>query len=213
MSLAITVLDAGPEPWAAVPTMRFRLQVVESSGEPVHAVALQCQIRIEPQRRGYDEDEQARLLDLFGRPDQWATSRKPFPWAHLSLTVPSFTGVTEVDLHVPCTYDLEVVASKYLHALADGHVPLVLLFAGTVFTRGDTGFSVERISWDLETRHALPASAWHELVDHYFPGSGWLRLDRRTIQDLQRFKGEHGLTTWEATVRHLLAAAGDEVPR
>lgn len=211
MSLDVAVLDAAPEPWAAVPTLRFRLQVTESSGEPVHALALQCQIRIEPQRRGYTDAEQTRLLDLFGRPEQWATTRKPFPWTHEWLVIPSFTGVTEVDLHVACTYDLEVVATKFLHALDDGEVPLLLLFAGTMFTRGQTGFSVQRISWDLEARHQLPVHAWHELMDHYFPNSGWLRLDRSILQRLQQFKARHGLTTWEQTVQRLLEDADDQV--
>jgi hypothetical protein len=211
VTLQVAVLDATPERWAAVPTLRIRIQVTETSGDPVHALALQCQIRIEPQRRTYDPAEQERLRDLFGLPEQWATARKPFPWAHLSVVVPSFTGVTEVDLHVVCTYDLEVVAAKYLHALGEGDVPLLLLFSGTLFSRGETGFSVQRISWDLEARHRMPVSVWRDTVDHYFPGTGWLRLDRRLLQELQTYKGRHGLTTWEATVRHLLARADEEV--
>jgi hypothetical protein len=211
MGLSVDVLEATPERWAAAPTMRFRLQLTEDSGDPVHAAALQCQIRIEPQRRHYTEDEQARLVDLFGVPAQWARARRPFPWVHQSLVVPSFTGVTEVDLLVPCTYDLEVVASKYFHALETGQVSLLLLFAGSLFTRGDTGFSVHRISWDLEARHALPVSAWHEMMDHYFPASGWLRLDRDTLRELQRYKSRHGMTTWQETVRRLLDHDGEEV--
>jgi hypothetical protein len=211
VTLDIAVLDVAPEPWAAVPTLRFSLQITERSGEPVHALALQCQIRIEPQRRGYTDAEQARLLDLFGRPEQWATTRTPFPWTHESLVVPGFTGVTEVDLQVACTYDLEVVATKYLHALEDGEVPLLLLFAGTMFTRGQSGFSVQRISWDLEARHQLPVRVWGEVMDHYFPGSGWLRLDRTTLRRLQQFKAHHGLTTWEQTVQRLLEHADDQV--
>ena len=34
---------------------------------------------------------------------------------------------------MPCTYDLEVAASRYLDALADGEVPLEFLFSGSVF--------------------------------------------------------------------------------
>ena len=36
------------------------------SGQPVHAVALQCQIRIEPQRRRYEPTRRTRLVELFG---------------------------------------------------------------------------------------------------------------------------------------------------
>ena len=50
-------------------------------------------------------------------------------FATVSLMVPSFTGSCELDLPVPCTYDFEVAASKYLHALGDGEVPLLLLFS------------------------------------------------------------------------------------
>ena len=34
-----------------------------------------------------------------------------------NTTVQGFTGSTEVDLALPCTYDFEVVGSRYLHAL------------------------------------------------------------------------------------------------
>ncbi len=68
-------------------------------------------------------------------------------------TVQGFTGSTEVDLALPCTYDFEVTGSSYLHALGDGDVPLDFLFSGTVFTRGGTGFGVEQVPWDREARY------------------------------------------------------------
>ena len=46
--------------------------------------------------------------------------------------VPSFTGSVEVDVPVPCTYDLEIAATSYFHALDEGEIPLVLLFSGTL---------------------------------------------------------------------------------
>jgi hypothetical protein len=36
------------------------------------------------------------------------------------------------DLPVGCTYDMEVAASKFLHAIRDGVVPLQFLFSGTL---------------------------------------------------------------------------------
>ena len=68
------------------------------SGAPVHAVALRCQVRIEPQRRRYDDAEEAGLLDLFGPRPRWGDTLKPFLWMHASTMVPGFTGSTEVDL-------------------------------------------------------------------------------------------------------------------
>ncbi len=60
----------------------------------------------------------------------------------------------------------------------------MLLFSGTVFTRGETGFAVEQLSWSLEARCRLPVAVWRELMDHYFPGGGWIRLDRETLDAL-----------------------------
>ena len=43
-------------------------------------------------------------------------------------------------------------------------------------------------------------------MDEHFPGTGWLRLDRDTLAALTRYKAEHGLTTWDSVVDHLLAS-------
>ena len=74
---------------------------------------------------------------------------------HCAAMVQGFTGTTEVDLPMPCTYDFEVTGSKYLHALRDGFVPLLLLFSGTVFTRGQLG--VRGRAGRLGLRGVLPA--------------------------------------------------------
>lgn len=203
-SLAFEVLDVGPQPYAASPHLLFRLRVTESSGAVVHAIALRCQLRIEPQRRPYDADERAGLADLFGTPDRYGTTLKPFLWTHATAMVQGFTGSTELDLPVACTYDFEVAGAKYLHALRDGDVPLVLLFSGTVFTRGTTGFAVEQLSWSLEAPCRLPVAAWRSLMDAYFPGGGWIRLDRAAIDALARYRSAHGLTSWEAAIDALL---------
>ena len=47
--LAFTVVDARIEPYAVVPTLIFRLQITEGAGEQIHAIALKCQIQMEPQ--------------------------------------------------------------------------------------------------------------------------------------------------------------------
>ena len=205
-SLAFEVLDVRPQEHAASPHLLFRLRVTETSGEVVHAIALRAQLRIEPQRRPYDPDEQQGLTDLFGTPDRYATTLKPFLWTHATAMVQGFEGSREFDLPVACTYDFEVGATKYLHALRDGDVPLVLLFSGTVFTRGSTGFAVEQLSWSLEAPCRLPVSGWRALMDLYFPGSGWVRLDRETIDALARYRSAGGLTSWEQTIAALLPA-------
>ncbi|MEJ7726800.1 MAG: DUF6084 family protein [Actinomycetes bacterium] len=202
--LAISVLDVAPEQYAVAPNLMVKLRIEESSGQPIHAIALRCQVRIEPQRRAYTGPERANLVELFGLPEQWSKTLTPFLWTHASTTVRGFSGSIDVDLPVTCTYDFEVAAAKYLHTLRDGEIPLVFLFTGTVFTRGITGFGVEQISWDLEATHRMPVKVWHDLMDLYFPGSGWIRVDRETLDALMQFKAARALTSWEETFSVLL---------
>jgi hypothetical protein len=209
-TLAVQVLGVEAQRHAASPHLLFRLRVTESSGAVVHAAALRCQLRLEPQRRPYDPDEQAALTDLFGTSERYSTTLKPFLWTHTTALVPGFTGSTEIDLPVACTYDFEVAATKYLHALRGGDVPLLLLFSGTVFTRGETGFTVEQVPWDVEAACRMPVQTWRDLMDAYFPGGGWIRLDRDTLDALGRYRSERGLTSWEATLAELLPSP---VPR
>jgi hypothetical protein len=207
VALGFEVLDARPEPHAAVPTITMRIRVTEADGGTVHALALRCQIRIEPQRRRYQPEEEERLYELFGETPHWGDSLRPFLWTHVSTTVPAFTGATEFDLAVECTYDFEVAAAKYLHALAGGEVPLRLLFSGTAFTRGERGFAAEPVSWDLEAAYRMPASLWPAVMDLYFPNSAWLRLGRPTLDALQQFKAARALPTWDQAFELLLKYA------
>jgi hypothetical protein len=210
--LAFEVLDVAAERYAAAPTLRATLRVTETSGEVVHAVALRAQVRIEPQRRGYDDTEKDALGDLFGEADRWGQTLKPFLWTHCTTMVPGFEGSTSVDLPLLCTYDLEVAAAKYFHGVAAGEVPLSFLFNGTVISRGETGFTVTQVPWHSEATHRMPVTVWRDLMDHYFPNSGWLRLDRDTLSALAGYKSRRGLTTWEEAFAVLLTEAGEEAP-
>ncbi|GAC1458776.1 MAG: DUF6084 family protein [Pseudarthrobacter sp.] len=207
IALAFEVLDIQPEPYAAAPQLSATLRVSESTGAAVHAIALRCQVRILPQRRGYRPEEEAGLLDLFGERSRWPTTLKSFLWMQCSTLVQGFTGDTEVRLPLPCTFDFDISAAKYLQSLRDGLVPLELLFSGTVFTRGEAGFGVEQVPWDLEASYRLPVDAWRRLMDQYFPGTGWLRLDRDVLTALLQYKAARGLTSWDATMESLLANA------
>ena len=42
---------------------------------------------------------------------------------------------------VTCTYDFDVVGTKYFAALEDGEIPLEFLFSGTVFYRRKAGLA------------------------------------------------------------------------
>jgi len=209
-NLSFTVLGARAEPYAAVPTLIFRLGITESTGERIHALALRCQIQIEPRHRHYTGHEEERLLELFGEPRRWGETLKSILWTHASTMLPGFTGSFEFDLPVACTYDFEITGAKYFHALDDGEIPLLLLFNGTVFTRGQTGFSVEPVPWEKEAPFRLPVKIWRELMDQYFPGGAWIRLRRESFDALHRFKGRRALPTWDDAVETLIREAGEE---
>ena len=196
------------ERYAATPTLTFSLTITERSGVRVHAIALRCQIRIEPHRRRYSAAEAQRLHDLFGDPSRWAETVKPIQLATVTTMVPTFTAVTETDVQVPCTYDLEVASARYLQGLDDGTIPLLLLFSGTVFVANGDRFSVELVPWSAEASYRMPVSVWQELVDLHFPGSAWLRCTRGTLDALSAFKAKRALPTWDATLTALLAEAG-----
>jgi hypothetical protein len=209
--LAFDVVDVVPEPYALTPILNARISVTASSDEPVQAIALRCQVRIEPLRRGYSDEEAAGLIDLFGPRQRWATTQRTFLWQHCAAMVPGFTGTTEVTLPLQCTYDFEVAATKYLHALRDGTLPLQFLFSGTVFVAGQRGFSVEQVPWDREDRYDMPVTVWRQLIGQHYPSSGWVRLSHDTMAALAAFKSAHGLLDIDEAVTALLAAAADEV--
>ncbi|MBA2639928.1 MAG: hypothetical protein H0U77_08025 [Nocardioidaceae bacterium] len=211
--LDFTVLDVVPEPYAAAPNLLARIRIEERSGETVHALALRCQVRIEPQRRRYSEAEERGLLDLFGGRERFAQTLRPFLWLHASTVVQGFTGSVDVDLVLPCTYDIEVSGAKYLGGVRDGEVPLLFLYNGTVFTRGASGFTVSQIPWDRESSYRLPVQVWRDLMDAHFPNAGWVRMRRDTMEALAEYKAARGLTSWDETVETLLAGAGDQVAR
>ena len=102
----------------------------------MRSVLLDVQIQIAARRRGYDAGAHDRLFELFGPVADWGTTLRTLLWTRTTLVVPAFEGSTVVDLDVPCRYDLEVAASRYLDALADGEVPLEFLFSGSVFYTG-----------------------------------------------------------------------------
>jgi hypothetical protein len=198
---------ATAERYAATPTLTFALTITERSGVRVHAIALRCQIRIEPHRRRYTAAEAQRLHDLFGDPSRWAETVKPIQLATVTTMVPTFTAVTETELTVPVTYDLEVTSARYLQGLDDGTIPLLLLFSGTVFVANGDSFSVELVPWSAEASYRMPVSVWQELVDVHFPNSAWLRCSRQTLDELSAFKAKHALPTWDSTLEALLAEA------
>ena len=209
--LEFTVSEIVPDAYAATPQLLARLHISESTGAVIHAIALRCQVRILAQRRTYTAEEESGLLDLFGPRARWPSTLRPFMWLQCSTMVQGFTDGTDVDLVLPCTFDFDVTASKYLHALREKSIPIELLFSGTVFTRGANGFGVEQVPWNLEATYQFPVIVWRELIDQYFPNTGWIRVNRDVMDELSHYRSALGLASWEATFEALLAKAGDRV--
>ena len=194
--------------YAAAPLLSFKLRVTNAEAdEPIHTVALRCQIQIEVTRRRYNEREQEHLLDLFGEPERWGQTLRTMLWTHASMVVTPFQGNALVELPVTCTFDFNVAATKYFAGLEDGEVPLYLLFSGTVFYEATDGaLQVSQISWDKEAKYQLPVSVWQEMMNFYYPNSAWLSLRRDVFDRLSRYKMRRGIPTWEQALESLLPA-------
>ena len=91
-----------------------------------------------------------------------------------------------VDLRV---FDFNVAATKYFYGLEGGEVPLTLLFSGTVFYRDEDGFlQMDQIPWSRETACRLPVAVWRQMMDVYYPGSVWLRVERAAFDVVERLR-------------------------
>ena len=81
-----------------------------------------------------------------------------------------------------------------------------------MFTQGESGFSAEPLSWSAESSYRLPVAVWRSTMDAYYPGSGFIRIGRETLDDLQRFKAVRGLPTWDQAFAQLLKEAEEGQP-
>lgn len=209
--VTFAVVDVAPEPYAVTPILTARVGIAAVGDDPIHAIALRCQVRIEPLRRGYSDEEAPGLLDLFGPRERWSTTQRTFLWQHSTAMVPGFSGATEIGLPLECTYDFEVAAAKYMHALRDGTIPLQFLFSGTVFVRGARGFAVQQVPWDREDRYDLPVAVWRDLIAQHYPNTGWVRLNRDTLDALAAYKSARGLLGFDDAITSLLENSTEEI--
>ena len=203
------VLGATGRRHAAVPAIDFDVYVSEPSGRRVYAIALRAQVMIEPARRKYDSETREKLVELFGPPERWATTTHSLVWHQADALVPGFTGSTTFHVALPATFDVEVASSKYLYGLLDGEVPLAFNFNGTVHYRGDDGgLQLSLIPWSCSAEFRLPVATWRELIEHYYPRTGWIALREETLLALQREKASRALPTVDACVAELLEERG-----
>lgn len=200
--------------YAATPLLKFKLRVASAfAEEDIANLALHCQVYIEAARRRYGAAEEEGLLDLFGEPQRFGQTVKTMLWTHASVLIPAFRGSCAVDLPVPCTFDFNVVATKYFHALENGEVPLSFQFSGSIFYRDeDAALQVGQIPSTKEAGFRLPVKTWAEMMDHYYPNSAWLCLSRDVFEQLYQYKMRSGITTWERALESLLKDCAESAP-
>lgn len=205
------VLAASARRHAAVPAIEFDVHVSEPGGRQVHAIYLTAQVMIEPARRTYDAETREKLEELFGPPERWATTTRSLVWHQADVLVPAFTGSTTFKVPLPVSFDMEVASSKYLYALPGDAVPLAFNFNGTVHYRGDDGaLQMSLIPWSCTAEFRFPIATWRELLDSYYPRTGWVPLQADTLELLRREKARRALPTLDSCVTELLREAADE---
>jgi hypothetical protein len=207
--LDFEVESADVLPYAALPTILFRLGVQNAvEGEEIDSISLRTQIRIATTQRRYEPEEQAKLRELFGEPHQWKDTLRSLLWTNTNTIVTRFSGGRVFEMPVTCTYDFDVIGTKYFAALEDGEIPLEFLFSGSVFYRKEGGpLQVAQISWEKEAKFRLPVRLWREMMDHYFPNNAWIRLHKDTFDRLYEYRSRNALLTWDRTLESLLDAS------
>jgi len=205
--LNFAIVDADVVPFAASPTLLFKLRIGNAiEDEQIQSILLRAQIRIQATRRQYEVDEVIRLQELFGAPHRWGETLRSLLWTHSTAVIPSFVGSTLAELPIACTYDFEMTAAKYFGALTNGEVPLTFLLSGTVFySHGESGLQIAQIPWDKEVLFRMPVSVWTSMMNRYFPNSAWLRVRKDVFDHLYRYRIEKGLQTWEDALETLLS--------
>lgn len=215
--LNFEIIDAEAAVYSVLPTLIFKMRITnveeEGRGLEIQNVNMKCQIMLSVTKRRYNPGEKAKLKELFGEPERWGETLRAFLWTNVNTVVPRFIGSTVIDLPVPCSYDFEVVSTKYFDALADGEIPLTFLFSGTIFYEKAAGaLQIEQISWSKEATYRLPVACWKEAIASAFPNTAWIRLPKDVFDQLYQYKIAHGLLTWEDALVRLLRAGGEEVP-
>ncbi len=71
--------------------------------------------------------------------------------------------------------------------------------------RGDDGrLQMSLIPWSCSAEFRFPVSTWRDLIEHYYPRTGWIPLQEATLRALQREKARRALPTLDACVAELL---------
>jgi hypothetical protein len=205
IALGFRIETMQPAPFSASPQVMLQLGVRAPEGQRIESVLLRTMLRIEAGARNHAPEEELRLRELFGDTSLWGRSSRSLMWAQLTSVINPFEGSTQVELFVPCSFDLAVIASKYLHALEPSEVPIKAQFSGTIFYAAANGLQAAPIPWTSEASYRMPVQVFRAAIDEHFPDSGVVAVRRELWARLERYRVDHGLASWDAALERLLA--------
>ena len=173
------VVDVVPEPYAAAPHLLARIRVEETTGERVHALALRAQIRIEPQRRRYDDTEERALLDLFGDRSRFAETLRPFAWLHASTVAQGFTGIDRDRAAAAVHVRLRGLGHHLpARAPATARSRCSSCSAAPSSPGARPGSPSPRCRGTARRGTGCRSRVWRDLMETWFPGTEWVRMRR-----------------------------------
>ena len=148
----------------------------ERSGVRVHAVALRCQVRVEPLRRRYSDHEAARVVDLFGDRPRWGQTMQPLQLAFLAQVLPGFTGAARSTSRCRAATTSRSPPTSTSPGSRRATCRCCCCSAAGLHRRRRASISVEPVPWHKEAPVRLPVAVWREAMDAHFPEQAWLRL-------------------------------------
>ena len=176
---------SAPEPYAAAPTLLLRLRVAETTGERCTPSRCGRQVRIEPQRRALRRRRASGAARPVRRRRGGRETLQPFLW---TARLDHGPGLHRRRRGRPA-------GAVHLRLRGrGGQVP-----ACARRRRGAAASCCSAAPCSPAARPASPSSrcpgtwrratgcrcaVWRDMMDRYFPGSGWMRLHRDTLDAL-----------------------------
>ena len=173
-----SVLGVEPVPFTA---QRRRCASTCTSTDPlgreIHTIALSTQIQIDPARRAYDPETQARLVELFGPPERWASTTQALRWAQCrrsSRASPARPRSRSRSRAPTTSRSRRASTSTRCRAARSPSRSSSTAWCSTAAAADR--LQVAQVPWSCTARWRMPVAAWKHVMDAYYPGGGWVRL-------------------------------------
>ena len=178
------------------PTLRFQLHVSDPEGRAIYAIALSD---ADPGRPGAPRLRRRRRASGWSscsaRPSAGARRRTASSGRASTRSCRASPGRRRSTLEVPCTYDLEVAASKYFYSLPRRPRAAVASTSPawcSTATRASSCASTA-VPWSCSARWPMPVEAWKRAIaDAVSRAAAGSACRRETLDALQRRKAARG---------------------